>query len=197
MHFIMERMTKVLILLTGIFQLNSLNGQTTENDTVFVKKTVHTETTVIDTIIIPGGISPAQPQILIRTTFLPYTNKMIGLLNNGLSPIRLEIIHGCDKATDPKTFKDYPKFIGISRDSNLLTIDVSVIANCCHNFLGEAEVVGSDTLNLVYTSYGGFCSCECCFTLSYKFDTTMEEYYRILKYATINDHKIVGQIPND
>ena len=166
-----------------------------ENDTVFIKKSVHTEKTEIDTIVIRGGISPVQPQVLIGTTFLPFSKKMIGLLNCGLSPISLVLIQGCDNSIDPRMFKDYPIFREISRDSTTLTIEVSVIENCCHNFLGEAEVKGKDTINLVYTSYGGFCSCECCFTLRFKFDTTMEEYYQILKYVTVNGSKTVGQIP--
>jgi len=76
-----------------------------------------------------------------------------------------------------------------------LTMDVPIIENCCHNFLGEAEVIGSDTLNLVYTSYGNFCSCQCCFTLRYKFETSMELQYGELKHVTINNSKLVGTIP--
>lgn len=191
----MIRLTKILTFALFIFQFNCIYCQTFENDTVFIKKTVHNENAEIDTIIIHGGISPAQPQILIGTTFLPNTGKMIGLLNKGLSPISLEIIGECNNSNDAKSFKDYPKFIDVSREKNVLTIDVSVIANCCHNFLGEAEVIGSDTLNLVYISYGGFCSCECCFTLRFKFDTKMEEYHQILKYVTINGSKTHGEIP--
>src|SRR5690606_36218333 len=56
--------------------------------------------------------------------------------------------------------------------------------------------VGMDTLNLVYTSYGGFCSCNCCFTIRYKFDTSMEEVYQVLNHVTINNSKAVGQITN-
>ncbi len=172
------------------------SGQITENDTVFVKRTVHTENIEIDTIIIPGGISPAKTDVLIGTTFLPYSDKMIGLLNNGLSPIKLEVIKECDNTFDPETTTDYPQFVEVSRDSNVLSIDVSIVANCCHNFLGEAEVTGNDTLNLLYTSYGGFCSCDCYFTLRYKFDSTMENHYQTLKYTTINGSRVAGKIPN-
>lgn len=90
---------------------------------------------------------------------------------------------------------EYPKFIEVKRDSDTLTIEAQVIANCCHNFLGEAEVVGNDTLNLVYTSYGGFCSCACMFSLRYKFDTTFEADYHILNRVTINGSEITGVIP--
>ena len=171
----------------------AVQGQSTELDTVFVKRTVGVNEFEIDTLFIPSGRS--SKQVLAGTTFLPYSDKMIGLLNNGLSPTSLEVVEECDRSVDPRTFDDYPKFLNVWRGKNELTIDVSVVANCCHNFLGEAEVVGSDTLNLVYTSYGGFCSCNCCFTLRYKFNTKMEANYQILKFVTINSNETVGQIP--
>lgn len=173
--------------------MTNLFGQKIELDTVFVKRLVGVNKFEIDTLFIPGGRSSTQ--VLAGTTFLPYSDKMIGLLSNGLSPISLEIIKECDNTTDPRTFKDYPKFTSTSRNGDTLTIDVSVIANCCHNFLGEAEVVGMDTLNLVYTSYGNFCSCECYFMLRYKFNAKMESTYQILNYVTINNSKTVGKIP--
>ncbi len=184
----------VLILALAIFPLTNAIGQNAEKDTVFVKRTVGINEFEIDTLYISGGQSSTQ--VLVGTMFLPLSDKMIGLLNNGLSPISLEIIQECDNTTDPTTFHEYPKFRSTSRVGNKLTIDVSIIANCCHNFLGEAEVVGKDTLNLVYTSYGGFCSCSCCFTLRYKFDTSMEDMYQVLNHVTINGSKTVGQITN-
>ena len=172
--------------------MTTVFGQKTELDTVFVKRSIGINEFEIDTLYISGGRSSTQ--VLAGTMFLPSSDKMNGLLNNGLSPISLEIIQECDNTTDPRTFNEYPKFISTSRVGNILTIDVSVIANCCHNFLGEAEVIGSGTLNLVYTSYGGFCSCNCCFTLRYKFDTSMEDNYQVLNYVTINGSKTIGQI---
>lgn len=187
----------ILIFAISIFQLNSIYGQITENDTVFVKRTVHTENIEIDTLIVRGGINSVQQEILIGTTFLPYSDKMIGLLNKGISPISFEVIKECDNSISPKYFKKYPKFVMVKKDTTSLTIDVTVVANCCHNFLGEAEVKKNNTLNLIYTSYGGFCSCNCCFTLRYKFDTTMEDHYQILKYVTINDSETVELIPEE
>lgn len=188
----MKNKIKILLLTVGIFPLATVFGQRTELDTVFVKRTVGINEFEIDTLYIPGGRSSTQ--VLAGTMFLPSSDKMIWLENNGISPISLEIIQECDNTTDPRTFKEYPKFTSTSRVGNTLTIDVSVIANCCHNFLGEAEVKGNDTLNLVYISYGGFCSCSCCFTLRYKFDTTIEDEYQVLNYVTINGSKTVGRI---
>jgi hypothetical protein len=191
----MNGLIKILTIIFCVLAITSVSGQNTELDTVFVKKTIGQNRFEIDTLFIQSGRS--SEQVLAGTTFLPNSDKMIGLLNNGLEPISLKIIKECDNNTDPRTFKDYPKFTEVKRDSNELIIDVSVVANCCHNFLGEAEVVGNDTLNLVYTSYGGFCSCNCCFTLRYRFDTTMEEYNQILRYVTINGSKAVGVIPEN
>lgn len=167
-------------------------GQNIPPDTVFVKRTVDKNEFEIDTLYIPGG--RITTQVLAGTMFLPSSDKMNWLLNNGLSPISLEIINECNNTTDPSTFKEYPKFLSTSRIGNTMTIDVSVIANCCHNFLGEAEVKGKDTLNLIYTSYGGFCSCRCEFTLRYMFDTSMEDNYEILNYVTINGSNQFGKI---
>ena len=147
----MKEFLKIFILITGVVQFNYSFGQETSSDTIFIKRTVQVEKVEIDTILIEGGISPAQPQILIGTTFLPYSNKMIGLLNKGLSPISFEIIEECDRSSEPNSLKAYPKFVNVKRESDTLTIDVIVVANCCHNFLEEAEVSGNDILNLVYT----------------------------------------------
>ncbi|WMJ75403.1 hypothetical protein RCC89_19890 [Cytophagaceae bacterium ABcell3] len=189
----MNKTSVIVILLTVVLQANSVFGQNSNLDTVFVKRSVSDSEFEIDTLYIPGGRSTKQ--VLAGTTFLPYSEKMIKLLNNGLSPINLEILNECDNSGKPDTFNNYPIFNNIIRDKDDLIIDVTVVANCCHNFLGEAEVIGSDTLNLIYTSYGGFCSCDCCFTLRYKFDTSMEEHYQILKNVTINSSKKTGKIP--
>ena len=75
-------------------------------------------------------------------------------------------------------------------------IDVAISANCCYNFLGEAEIIGGDTLNLIYHSYGGFCSCNCCYTLRYTF--RVQEWENLeLKFVTVNGDKLVGKIPEE
>ena len=185
-----------LFILTVLFvPWSRFNAQTNNPDTVFIKRDLGEKELLIDTLYLPGGRSFAP--VLVGTTFLPYSEKMIGLLNNGLSPISLEIVDGCDNSLTKNDFKDYPVFREIRRDSSVLTIEVSVIANCCDYFLGEAEVIGEDTLNLIYTTYGAFCSCSCCFTLRYKLDTSMESYYQILQHVTINGSDTIGQIPNE
>lgn len=167
-------------------------GQHTEMDTILFKRSIADYAFENDTLFVRG--SWHKEHILAGTMFLPGTDKTMNLLNHGLSPIHLEIINDCDEKVDPKTFKEFPKLNSTYRVGNLLTIDVAVIANCCHAFLGEAEVLGLDTLHLSYTSYGMYCSCQCCFTLRYTFDTAMEHYYHTLKYVSINGSEVLGTI---
>lgn len=184
----------ILIFSLLLFQQTPALSQNTDLDTVFIKKSVGANQFEMDTLYIPS--SRIYKQVLAGTTFLPYSEKMNRLLNNGIFPISLEVLEECGSTSDPSTFRSYPKFIEAKRDADVLTIDVAIVANCCVNFLGEAEVTGKDTLNLVYTTYGGFCFCECCFTLRYKFDTALEANYQILKFVTINGSKAVGKITN-
>lgn len=60
------------------FGLTTVYEQHTPLDTVFVKKTVGINEFEIDTLFIPGGRS--SQQVLAGTMFLPYSDKMIGLL---------------------------------------------------------------------------------------------------------------------
>ena len=83
------------------------------------------------------------------------------------------------------------------RQKDSLIIEVSLIANCCHNFLGEAEVIDSDVLSLSYVSYGSFCSCSCAFKLRFILDTKMEKHYQILQRVIINGSLIFAEITNN
>ncbi len=141
----------------------------------------------------PNLVEVSHVENLHGTTFLPNSSKMIGLLNKGLEPINFQIIKVCQPQKCAK--EDYPEFIDIRRNGSTLTIDIEIIANCCHNFLAEAEILGKDTLNLIYTDYGGFCSWGTCM-LRYSFDTTLETEYQTLKYVTINGDQTIGNIPH-
>jgi hypothetical protein len=167
-----------------LFSAHVILAQSYPPDTVFVKRTIDADKFAIDTLFIPGGVNSAP--VLAGTMFLPYSDKMISLLNHGIYPKKLILLEECNGGTNPDLFHDFPKFLATTRVGNELTIDVSVVANCCHSFLGEAEIKGKDTLNLRYISYGDFCACSCCFTLRYTFDTDGEEDYEIMNFVTIN-----------
>ncbi|MFT5821005.1 MAG: hypothetical protein ACI8ZM_002253 [Crocinitomix sp.] len=69
----------VIILFLGFFQTIAVYSQTTDFDTVFVKRSIGNDAFEIDTLFITAGQST--DQVLTGTTFLPYSDKMIGLLN--------------------------------------------------------------------------------------------------------------------
>jgi hypothetical protein len=187
----MKTITAIYFVFLLIYPTSIAFGQASEFDTVFVKRTVGIHDYVIDTLYISGGRNTTQ--VLAGTTFLPYSDHMIGLLSYGISPISFDLLEECNNTINPDSFKEYPKFISSSREGDTLTIVVSVIANCCHQFLGEAEVQ-QDTLHLLYISYGGFCSCECCFTLRYRFDMSMEDSQKGVKHVRLNKSSLPGFI---
>lgn len=185
----MKLLLKACCLLT--FCSLSLQAQ---KDTVFIKKSLGQGEFDMDTLFITAGRSSIQ--VLAGTTFLPYSDKMIELLNHGLAPVDLKIIEECTGNLSKEELENYPQFIAVKREENQLCIEVKVVANCCHNFLGEAEVVNGTTLNLLYTSYGGFCGCQCCFGLRYTFDTTLEKKDQLLQKVTINGSQVWAEVPN-
>ena len=188
-------MKQVTIIISILISIHSSFGQVKEKDSVFVKSTISENEFRYDTLFFEKGI--ANPPVLVGTTVLKDSEKNFLLQNKGLYLDKIEVINGCNEGIDPRTFKNYPKFEKIVRDSNSLTIDVTIISNCCYEFLGEAEVIGTDTLNLIYTGYGNYCSCSCCFTLRYTFDTSMEHYYNILEKVMINNNQKVIELINN
>ena len=66
-----------------------------------------------------------------------------------------------------------------------MVIDITINANCCADFLGEIEVTKNNVLNLIYHSYGGYCSCGCCFGLTYQLFLAREEDYDFNKIKSV------------
>lgn len=172
-----------LILLVG--GIHTGTCQNTAYDTIIVKKSIKYEVPEIDTILVSGGLSTLGTDILVGTTFLPYTDRWYPLMDYQLNPQDLSVVSECSKSIERLNQDDYPLFHRAELDSSNLTIEVSIISNCCDHFLGEAEVVGGDTLNLMYHAYGGNCGCNCCFTLQYRFNYWGKEEFP-LHHVTIN-----------
>jgi len=169
--------------------------QLIEKDTVFIKSTISENKFAFDTMYFEKGV--ANPPVLVGTTVLTDSRKNYLLQNNGLKLEALEVMKGCRKGIDPKLYKEYPKFNSVKKVSNKLIIDVSIVSNCCHEFLGEAEILGSDTLNLIYTAYGSWCSCSCCYELRYTFDASFENNYNLIQSVIVNNNKnVIGRIKN-
>ena len=177
-------LTLLFVLTFGLFFAQNL-----DKDSVFIKSSISEMEFRYDTLYFKAGI--VNPPVLVATQALFGSDRLNNLMNNGLYLVSLGLVDECDDSVNPKEFNDYPKFRNIERGSKNLIIDVSIVSNCCHNFLGEAEVIGenSDTLNLIYHGYGGFCSCSCCFTLRYNFRIDLDEEVKKIKYIKISGRK--------
>jgi hypothetical protein len=73
---------------------------------------------------------------------------------------------------------------------SVLIVQAQIVADCSHSFLGEIEVLNGNTLNLVYTEYGGMAACMCCFGLTYKIRLEKDEEFSFkkIKYISLNGY---------
>lgn len=126
------------------------------NDPTYLVKTGN-DTIFIDT--------PTDGNILFGTTIIPVTSNQVGLYGAGLWLDNL-VDSPCNSSKEPSGIDNITS--STSNDS-ILTISLEITSNCCHNFLGDAELVDNSILNLVYIGYGGNCACYCCFGLTYTF----------------------------
>lgn len=73
-------------------------------------------------------------------------------------------------------------------NDSTLVIKALIDANCGYDFLGEAEFLPGNTLNLIYHGYGGYAECNCEHELTYTFEILKEPIGKPepIKYVTIH-----------
>jgi hypothetical protein len=88
------------------------------------------------------------------------------------------------------------QILAIYQMKNSLNIELKYWGNCCHSFLCDIEVKNETTVNLIIHGYGAtYCSCDCCYGLTYHFTTMKVDEFEKLKYIIINgDQKTKKQI---
>ena len=143
------------------------NDLTKYQDTVFIKAdkdwSDDTLTYAIDTIIFETG--RGRP-ILIGTTVLPWTQNQQGAKNYGVYFDKV-IKSDCQKEVTEYGGEIENHINSITTTDTTLTIDFNIFENCCYSFLCDISVDSTATLNLIYTGYGTWCFCDCCFGLTY------------------------------
>ena len=146
-------------------------------DTFEEKPNYKTDTVIFDT--------PNARQILYGTTVLPWTQnqqiaKGYGLYLDSVSmtPCQQEL----GKMPDMKN-----QVFAVNQVKDGLTIEIKYWGNCCHSFLCDIEVKNDATVNLIIQGYGAtYCSCDCCFGLTYHLTTMKVDEFDKLKFITIN-----------
>lgn len=139
-----------------------------QNDTVFIRyvekevnsKPVYTTDTVM--------VYQRPPRIvLVGTTVLPATKNYSNLMGYDLQLFKVEK-SDC-KSSGIEAYQNSDTINYIKQTDSTLTVDLTIYDNCCYDFLCDASVDSSGTLDLIYYGYGTLCSCRCCFGLTYHF----------------------------
>ena len=90
-------------------------------------------------------------------------------LDYGLFAKEVKSTHCRESLTGPKRYFNN-KINNVEITDSVWTIDVSVIGNCCHEFLCDISIENDSILNLIYIGYGGPCKCDCWYGLIYKIE---------------------------
>lgn len=109
--------------------------------------------------------TPSDGTILFGTTIIPITSNQVGLYGAGLWLDNL-VDSPCHSSQEPSGID---KNISSSSNDSILRVSLEITSNCCHRFLGDAELVDDSVLNLIYIGYSGNCACYCCVGLTYTF----------------------------
>ncbi|HPS84191.1 MAG TPA: hypothetical protein PLA88_07740 [Bacteroidales bacterium] len=194
-------------LIAFIFVLSGLLASA-QFDTLILKRNLahygSTPRYQVDTFADDGNMT--YPPFLVGTTVLPGTGNQLGLKNfnlildsvkftpcNSEPPITELIIDDTSESeTDSSVFNnfEYYRIQSISMMDTSLSIDIKIWENCCHHFLCDATVLDDSVLSLIYYSYGrNYCSCDCCFGLTYFFNFMggQEEEFKNIKWVIIDD----------
>jgi hypothetical protein len=165
-------------------------GQSGGFDTVFIKydtdgfdeKLEYT----IDTFVFESANSR---NILIGTDVLHGTYNQQTLWSYGLY---LNDISSTDCQTD-RVEGLSNRINYISETDSTLTVDLTIVSNCCHSFLADTKIDTLSQLNLIYYGYGGICGCNCCFGLQYHFkkDEIYPTENKVLKVLINEDENTI------
>lgn len=177
-------MHKTISTLAILLMLSSTTLGQEAYDTVFVKYNRDETGEAIkygtDTLLFESEL---QRQILIGTTIVPWTNNQIHAKGYGIDFNKVTKSN-CQGHGEEKNMED--RINSITQKGDSIVIDFNLYANCCHEFLCDISVDEAGVLNLMYTGYGNFCGCTCCFGLTYHLSVTKDPDYREINAVMIN-----------
>ena len=173
----------ILILISSFFWTGALAQSP---DTVFIRQDHNFDDTLIystDTVIFESGM---RKQILIGTTILPGTHNQMAARESGLYLMKVTKSN-CQAEGYAKGVPD--KINSIINSDTTLIVDINITDNCCYEFMCDISVDTTATLNLINYGYGTYCSCECCFGLTFHLKKEKSSDYREIKAIMINDNR--------
>jgi hypothetical protein len=175
---------KHTVLLSFLFFIAQAHSQ---QDTVFV---THSGDSwggdslnyVTDTVLFDSGVTR---HILTGTAILPYTSNQIGAFGAGLYFDNVDRTD-CQERDAEVAYHSKDNINWYEISDSTLTVNFNLYDNCCYDFLCDISVDSSGTLNLIYTGYGTFCGCRCCFGLTYQMSRLLDPDYTQIKALMIN-----------
>lgn len=152
-----------------------------QQDTVFIKYNLDNDQDKIvyttDTVLFA---TPMGRHILKGTTVIPWTHNQQIAKGYGFY---FDNVTKSDCKKDATAERIPTKINSIVNKTNELIIDINISDNCCYSFLCDIQILNESTINLIYYGYGTYCSCDCCFGLTYKL--TKEDVPELTKIKSV------------
>ena len=188
----MRKWIGFLILGMGFSAFSAYAQQDTDltkyQDTVFIRYNKDANydrlNYVVDTVIFQSSM---RRHVLTGTCVLPATRNQMAAREYGLY-FKKVVKSNCQKEIEFEGF-DPDRINSILVTDTTLMIDINITDNCCFDFLCDCSVDSTGTLNLTYTGYGTYCSCDCCFGLTYYLLIYKEKDTPELKGVMINGNR--------
>ncbi len=187
---------RVIFLLAVLFSTLSVSAQ---QDTVFMKynKSSWSEENInyaIDTVLFD---TPSARHILYGTTILTGSQNQRLAMEYGVSFDKI-IRTNCRESIQKLENGLQRRLNTMSVTDTSMIFDISFIANCCNDFLCDISIDDNGVLDLIYTGYGGYCFCTCCFGLTYQLSLEKwETIPKILSVTINNDPTTLTSIKKD
>jgi hypothetical protein len=155
------------------------------NDTVFIRHdrdwTGDKLWYTTDTVIFDSGM---RRYILASTCIIPGTHHQEIAKNAGLWFKRIDKSDCQHDVTAEGGGQDHIN--SITKTDSTLTVDMNIFDNCCYSFLCDITVEDDSIINLLYSGYGAYCACDCCFGLTYSIQTVRSPEFDKLTAVIIN-----------
>lgn len=105
-----------------------------------------------------GGI----PEGLVKgTALLPYTHNYLSVMSSGYFSYKVEKADCSDHGED--VYSEADKIDQVIFNDSIIEVHLRIYDNCCYDFLWDPYLSDDGILDLIYTGYGTYCACNCCF----------------------------------
>jgi len=125
-------------------------------------------------------------KLMSGTQILPWTENQQIAKGYGIYLDSIQITE-CD---DSNVVTEFDEIKSIIETDSTLFVESIIIGNCCHDFLVDVQIIDDSVIDLIYYGYGKtYCSCTCCYGLTFKFSKMLIPNNKKLTSIMINSEK--------